>query len=154
MELLEGGKMLRSQCGHNCCCCNPAPLFVAGIWAYIPNKGLQDTEREYDRSGIELGATLKALLDVMSKEELRGEKPKPVRRLFKDLRKEIKRTIRKMPNRTLANSLFAITSLKEADKAMMSKGVQSISGRCGPKDLHCPFATECQTPARFGGYCT
>lgn len=104
---------------------------------------MQDTEREYDRSGIELGATLKALLDVMSKAELRGEKPKPVRRLFKDLRKEIKRTIRKMPNRTLANSLFAITSLKEADKAMMSKGVQSISGRCGSMGVVGPSLPFC-----------
>jgi hypothetical protein len=62
--------------------------------------------------------------------ERRGDRRKKVKRLFKDLRKEMKRTVRKMPNRTVANSLFAITHLKEADKAMMSKAVSTISGRC------------------------
>lgn len=105
-----------------------------------PSPAVQNRDRVTDRSSIELGATLQAIHRLSPHVSKKDRVPTLVKQLRKDLVREMKRTVKKMPARTIANCIFNMASLKLADKALMSKTVDAIGSRRAPC---CPFGLAC-----------
>ena len=101
----------------------------------------QNRDRVADRSSIELGATLQAIHRLSPHVSKKERVPALVKQLRKDLVREMKRTVKKMPARTIANCIFNMASLKLADKALMAKTVDAVGSKCVAARLLTPSAS-------------
>jgi hypothetical protein len=91
---------------------------------------VQNQQRTVGRSSTELGATLQAIRRLTPPGAEKKPREHAEKQLLTELLRELKREVKKMPPRSLANCLFTITRLRAADKTLMSKAVQAVSGWC------------------------
>ena len=91
---------------------------------------LQARQRTEGRSGTEFGATLQAIRRLTPLGSEKAKKSNTERVLHKSLLREFKREVKRLPPRTLANSLYVVAELHIADKVLMSKAVQGVSRWC------------------------
>jgi hypothetical protein len=81
-------------------------------------------------SHTELGATLQAVRRLTPPGTERKRRGSNEQALLKELQYELKREMKRLAPRTLANSVFNITVLRAADKATYSKAVLAIARLC------------------------
>jgi hypothetical protein len=104
---------------YACACCG------AGATRHVVLQ-VQARQRQTNRSSTELGATLQAVRRLTPPGTERARRSADEQTLLISLRTEMKNSVQRMPERSIANAMYNITALRAADKILMMRALQAI----------------------------